>query len=102
MKFTTILATIATAALSVKAADRVQCAGTISTGTDKGRYEPSGALTANLTEAACKDGDIDAALKGNQKCCISNEKNKFGTDCLAAAFPQPFNHTDFKPTFQPC
>ncbi|KAK1690055.1 hypothetical protein BDP55DRAFT_652541 [Colletotrichum godetiae] len=101
MKFTAIIAAVFTIALSVKAADRVQCAGTVDTAPNRGRYEPSGSLTANLTQVACKSGNIDGALKGNQKCCISNDKGAFGAACTAAKFPPQFA-SGFKATFQPC
>ncbi|KAK1634844.1 hypothetical protein BDP81DRAFT_473074 [Colletotrichum phormii] len=68
---------------------------------NKGRNEPSGSLTANLTQVACKSGNIDGALKGNQKCCISNNKGAFGAACTAAKFPPQFA-SGFKATFQPC
>ncbi|KAK1490975.1 hypothetical protein CTAM01_10468 [Colletotrichum tamarilloi] len=101
MKFTTTLAAIAAIALSVNAADRVQCAGTVDTAPDKGQYERSGSLTANLIQVACKSGTIDGALKGNKKCCISNDKAAFGSACGKAVFPPQFK-TGFKATFQPC
>ncbi|KAH0419766.1 hypothetical protein CcaCcLH18_14293 [Colletotrichum camelliae] len=76
-----------------------QCAGT---GSDL-RYEPSGFLTSEFTQAACSaaGGSIDGSRKGNQKCCnVPDAKEAtFNNNCGGQSDQR---YPGFTPLAQPC
>ncbi|KAG6608889.1 small cysteine-rich secretory protein SCR99 [Phytophthora cinnamomi] len=84
-----------------------QCAGIEddnSGATDNESYEPSGFLTADFTQKACKasGGSIDPNLKGNQKCCNvpDAQQRAFSDSCKGQKAGG--NFLNYRPFAQPC
>ncbi|KAG6608915.1 small cysteine-rich secretory protein SCR99 [Phytophthora cinnamomi] len=67
-------------------------------------YEPSGFLTADFTQKACKasGGSIEPNLKGNQKCCnVPNaQRGAFNDSCKGQKAGGNFHN--YGPFAQPC
>ncbi|KAG1709915.1 hypothetical protein DVH05_016929 [Phytophthora capsici] len=99
MKFQIVIAVLAALLMPAHGALR-QCAGT---STDK-KYEPSGFLTADFTQNACKasGGSIDPSTKGNQKCCNVPDarQGQFNDSCNKQKGGANFSM--YHPTAQPC
>ncbi|OWZ17337.1 hypothetical protein PHMEG_0008731 [Phytophthora megakarya] len=99
MKFLIAIAALATLLMPTHAALR-QCAGT---GSD-GKYEGTGYLTADWTQAACtaSGGSIDPNKKGNLKCCnvLDARQDDFNKSCKVQVGGKKF--PDSHPTPQAC
>ncbi|KAL0933260.1 uncharacterized protein CTRU02_212223 [Colletotrichum truncatum] len=96
------LTSIILSSLAVLAqAGRFQCAGTNG---NTLRYEPSGTLTATLTINACKTvkGNIDPQfqLKGNLKCCVTDNFENFKNACEKPKLPA--GYPGYLPAAQAC
>ncbi|KAG6608990.1 small cysteine-rich secretory protein SCR99 [Phytophthora cinnamomi] len=84
-----------------------QCAGTAKEDAGevkKNSHEPSGFLTADFTQNACKasGGSIEPNLKGNQKCCNvpDAQQGAFNDSCKGQKAGGNFQN--YGPFAQPC
>ncbi|KAJ8575796.1 hypothetical protein ON010_g3414 [Phytophthora cinnamomi] len=85
----------------------LQCAGIEEDNSgeaDNESYEPSGFLTADFTQKACKasGGSIEPILKGNQKCCNvpDAQQRAFSASCKGQKAGPKFPY--YRPITQPC